>query len=224
MLYGWTTGSYFPLFATYVFGTMLSTAYVGVYYRWTNAQTYALKAIGAAFVANVLGSVYVVLGMTGVTGQSTDQVELIAGNMMTVACLLPYVAPFETIRTVFKTRSGASIPFGMCLAGATANLIWTIEGLFSKDLFILFLSAACSALGFFQVGLYLAFRPAEKAPTAQVVGPPVSVDKYVLPVKAPAPRLDNGTKASPIVTLIPPRCIDKLDNVSSPALVQVCIS
>ncbi|GMF22198.1 unnamed protein product [Phytophthora lilii] len=203
---------------------MISTTYVGVYFKWTKARAYALKAITAAFIANVLGSAYVVLGMTGVTGQPTSQVTLIAGNMMTVACLLPYVAPFETIKTVLKTRSGASIPFGMCLAGATSNLIWTIEGLFTKDMFILFLSAACSALGFVQVTLYLVFRPVKKATDPQVAAAVIPSDgKHILPVKAPGPKLDSAAYTAP-VALIPPRCGDKLDSTSSPALVPVCIS
>ncbi|EGZ23412.1 hypothetical protein PHYSODRAFT_485003 [Phytophthora sojae] len=222
MLYGWTPGSYFPLFATYVFGTIISTAYVAVYLRWTKARAYAHKAIGATLIANILGSVYVVLGMTGVTRQPSDQVKLIAGNMMTVACLLLYIAPFETIKTVLKTRSGASIPFGMCLAGASSNLIWTIEGLFTKDMFILLLSAACSALGFVQVALYLVFRPKTKGPSALAADLSVSTDKkYILPVK-----VDNPTTVSapPAVALVPPRCGDKLDSISSPTLVPVCIS
>ncbi|KAG7379781.1 hypothetical protein PHYPSEUDO_008123 [Phytophthora pseudosyringae] len=214
LLYGCASGSYFPLFATYVFGTLISTAYVGVYFRWTKARAYAAKTIGAAFIANVLGSVYVVLGMTGETGQPTSQVELIAGNMMTIACLLPYVAPFETIKTVLKTRSGASIPFAMCLAGATSNLIWAIEGLFTKDMFILFLSAACSTLGFVQVALYLIFRPATKSLTGN---PSISTDsKYVLPVNAP--KLKNDPPA------VAPRCGDKLDIISPAVLVPVCIA
>ncbi|GMF36422.1 unnamed protein product [Phytophthora fragariaefolia] len=222
MLYGWASGSYFPLFATYVFGTMISTAYVGVYARWTKARVYAFKAIGAAFVANILGSVYIVLGMMGVTGQPSAQVELIAGNMMTVACLLPYVAPFETIKTVLKTRSGASIPFGMCLAGATSNLIWTMEGLFTKDMFILLLSAACSALGFIQVALYLIFRPTTKPPSGLAEEPTESIDKkYILHVKVQNPK---SVSAPPAVTLVPPRCIDKLDQISSPNLVSVIVS
>ncbi|KAL4106787.1 hypothetical protein PRIC1_004827 [Phytophthora ramorum] len=225
MLYGWASGSYFPLFATYVFGTILSTAYIVVYFRWTKARAYAAKTIGAAFIANVLGSVYVVLGMTGVTGQPVDQVGLIAGNMMTVACLLPYVAPFETIKTVLKTRSGASIPFTMCLAGASSNLIWTVEGLFTNDMFILLLSAACSTLGFVQVALYLIFRPAKKSLGVVAVDKSASVDsKSDLPVTVQGTKLDNAATTFPMVALIAPRCGDKLDSISSPDLVPVCIS
>ncbi|KAF4128185.1 Sugar efflux transporter for intercellular exchange [Phytophthora infestans] len=220
MLYGWTSGSYFPLFSTYVFGTIISTVYIGVYFRWTKARTYATKVIGIALMANVLGSVYVVLGMTGVTGQSTSQVELIAGNMMTVACLLPYVAPFETIKTVLKTRSGASIPFGMCLAGATSNLIWTIEGLFSNDMFILFLSAACSTLGFIQVALYLIFRPSTKLP---IVDASVTDSKLVLPMKDAPTKLGIDVCRPTAVDLIPPRCGDKIAIVAPDTVEVLCL-
>ncbi|OWY99083.1 hypothetical protein PHMEG_00029986 [Phytophthora megakarya] len=222
MLYGWVSGSYFPLFATYVFGTIVSTAYVAIYFRWTNARVYAMKAIGSAFIANVLGSAYIVLGMTGATGQPNDQIELIAGNMMTIACVLPYVAPFETIKTVVKTRSGASIPVWMCLAGATSNLIWTIEGFFTKDMFILFLSAACSTLGFVQVTLYLIYRPAKKM---SAVDPSLSAEtKSVLPVKAPSTTLSTDRKAPPEVELTISRCSEKLDIIEPIALVPICIT
>ncbi|KAL3673080.1 hypothetical protein V7S43_002375 [Phytophthora oleae] len=223
LLYGWASGSYFPLFTTYVFGTIVSSAYISVYSRWTKERTYAMKAIGAAFVANVVGSVYIVLGMTGVTGQPISQVELIAGNMMTIACLLPYIAPFETIKTVLKTRSGASIPFGMCLAGATSNLIWTIEGLYTNDMFILFLSAACSALGFVQVALYLVFRPSTTEKSLEM-DPSVPATLSAPPVTNNPMKLEKDICRLSKVKLMPPRCLDKIEIISLATLVPVCIS
>jgi solute carrier family 50 protein (sugar transporter) len=158
-LYGWATGSYFPLFAIYLFGELTSIVYVSVYFRWTQARSYAVKTIVTNIVILVLLTAYAVLGMTGVTGQTADQVGDTVGYMMTVGCLLPYVAPLETIKTVVKTRSGASIPLGMCLAGAVSNALWVLEGYLDDDFFMLILSAACSFMGFVQVTLYLIYRP-----------------------------------------------------------------
>ncbi|KAG2820040.1 hypothetical protein PC111_g11631 [Phytophthora cactorum] len=193
LLYGWASGSYFPLFSTYVFGTIVSTAYVGVYFRWTKARAYAMKAIGAAFIANVLGSV-----------QHDDRCLLVALR-----------------RAIRDDQNGAEDAIGCLnprrhvLAGATSNLIWTIEGLFSKDMFILFLSAACSTLGFIQVALYLIFRPTKKSPA---VDPSVT---DVLPVKAPLTKLKNDICGSVAVALVPPRCGDKIVIVSPGTLVPV---
>ncbi|KAE9147643.1 hypothetical protein PF005_g7873 [Phytophthora fragariae] len=158
-LYGWATGSYFPLFAIYLFGELTSIVYVSVFFRWTKTRSYAVKTITANIVIILLLTTYAVLGMTGVTGQTTDQVGDTVGYMMTVGCLLPYVAPLETIKTVVKTRSGASIPLGMCLAGAISNALWVLEGYLDHDIFMLILSAACSLMGFIQVALYLIYRP-----------------------------------------------------------------
>ncbi|KAL4106785.1 hypothetical protein PRIC1_004825 [Phytophthora ramorum] len=159
MLYGWATGSYFPLFAIYLFGELTAIVYVSVYFRWTKARSYATKTIAATIFIIVLLTTYAVLGMTGVTGQTTDQVGDTVGYMMMVGCLLPYIAPLETVKTVVKTRSSASIPLGMCLAGAISNALWVLEGYLDNDIFVLVLSAVCSVMGFSQVALYVMYRP-----------------------------------------------------------------
>ncbi|KAL3673082.1 hypothetical protein V7S43_002377 [Phytophthora oleae] len=158
-LYGWATGSYFPLFAIYLFGELTSIVYVSVFFRWTKARPYAVKTIACNVFVIILLTTYAVLGMTGVTGQTTGQVGDTVGWMMTVGCLLPYVAPLETIKTVVKSRSSASIPLGMCLAGAISNALWVLEGYLDNDIFMLVLSAACSFMGFVQVTLYIIYRP-----------------------------------------------------------------
>ncbi|POM79969.1 Hypothetical protein PHPALM_2252 [Phytophthora palmivora] len=187
-LYGWATGSYFPLFAIYFFGELTSIVYVSVFYRWTTARSYSTKAIAVNIFMIVLLTTYVVLGMTGVTGQTTDQVGDTVGWMMTVGCLLPYIAPLETIKTVMKTRSGASIPLGMCLAGAISNALWVLEGYLDNDIFMLVLSAACSFMGFVQVMLYIIYRPG-RYPAAMNIN-------YVLPTTVTMTVKSNRTVES----------------------------
>ncbi|KAG7375947.1 hypothetical protein PHYBOEH_001930 [Phytophthora boehmeriae] len=182
MLYGLATADYFPLFATYLFGDVVSVVYIVVFFRWTKARAYAVKAIGATFVIVALAAVYTILGMAGVTGQSNNEVGQFTGYMMAVGSVLLYVAPLETIKTVLKTRSGASIPFGMCLAGATSNVLWVVNGLLTGDTFIFFLGAVCSALGFVQVALYLIFRPANKEPSSEIVIRQTKLGKSDLPM------------------------------------------
>ncbi|EGZ23413.1 hypothetical protein PHYSODRAFT_284732 [Phytophthora sojae] len=187
MLYGLATADYFPLFATYLFGDIMSVLYISVYFRWTKQRSYALKAIGISFLIVVLTAAYTILGMTGVTGQSSDQVGNVTGYMMAIGSVLLYISPFETIKTVLKTRSGASIPFGMCLAGATSNILWMLNGLLTSDIFIFLLGTVCAVLGLVQVVLYLIYRPGRPQ-----VGVDAAVEleqtqpdkKFVLPVTA----------------------------------------
>ncbi|KAG1684972.1 hypothetical protein DVH05_010145 [Phytophthora capsici] len=133
--------------------------YVSVFFRYTKVRSYAVKTIVCNVFMIILLTTYAVLGMTGVAGQTTAQVGDTIGWMMTVGCLLPYIAPLETIKTVVTTRSSASIPLGMCLAGAISNALWVLEGYLDDDIFMLVLSAACSFMGFVQVTLYIIYQP-----------------------------------------------------------------
>ncbi|KAG3103147.1 hypothetical protein PI124_g14241 [Phytophthora idaei] len=197
MLYGWATADYFPLFATYLFGDITAVLYIGVFFRWTKQREYALKAIGASFLVVATSAVYTILGMTGATGQTTDQVGLVTGYMMAVGSVLLYIAPFETIKTVLKTRSGASIPFGMCLAGATSNVLWMIKGLFTSDVFIFLLGTVCATLGLVQVALYLIYRPGRtQVGMERAVEQPQTGKKFLLPVTTATTLQTNGTSGS----------------------------
>ncbi|KAE9347907.1 hypothetical protein PF008_g7603 [Phytophthora fragariae] len=195
MLYGLATADYFPLFATYLFGDIMSVLYIGVYFRWTKQRSYAMKAIGVSFSVVVLTAAYTTLGMTGVTGQSSDQIGLVTGYMMAVGSVLLYISPFETIKTVLKTRSGASIPFGMCLAGSTSNILWMVNGLLTSDIFIFLLGAVCAALGLVQVVLYLVYRPDRVQAGADTgVEQGLPEKKFVLPMTA-SPKADTATSS-----------------------------
>ncbi|GMF22196.1 unnamed protein product [Phytophthora lilii] len=215
MLYGVATANYFPFFTTFALGTIISMIYLGVYFRWTTARSYATRAIGIAFIAIAIGSIYTILGVTGVTGQQIDQVGNVVGYIVTLASLLPYVGPFETIKTVLKTRSGASIPVGMCLAGATANAIWTVYGLIIGDIFVYINGGACAAVGIVQVALYVVFWPARQSSSPSLSEVSSLADNFMLPVQASTPNTIGTPPISPC-------CSDKLDAISSPTFVQIC--
>ncbi|POM66734.1 Hypothetical protein PHPALM_17349 [Phytophthora palmivora] len=199
MLYGWATADYFPLFTTYLFGDIMSVVYLAVFFQWTKQRAYALKAIGASFLVVVITTTYTILGMTGATGQTTDQVGLVTGYMMAVGSVLLYISPFETIKTVLKTRSGASIPFGMCLAGATSNVLWMINGLLTNDIFIFLLGTVCASLGFVQVVLYLIYRPGRSQVGVEVIVEQTQPGKkFVLPTTTPQSDVTTGSLPSPV--------------------------
>lgn len=162
-MYGLVTGDLFPLFATYLFGEALSIIYTVVYFRYTAARRYAALSIAAALVFIVAASLFVILTKVGVIGLSADQLNNVTGYLMAVGSVLLYVSPFETIARVLKTRSGASIPVGMCLAGAVSNTLWVIDGLLVGDMFVFVLGAVCAFFAALQVVLYFIFYPKQSA-------------------------------------------------------------
>ncbi|RLN31446.1 hypothetical protein BBJ28_00006697 [Nothophytophthora sp. Chile5] len=201
MLYGWTTEDFFPLFATYVFGEVMAIVYIIVYIRWTTERSYAWKAIGASFLVVVGSAVYTILGVTGVTGQSSDQVGRITGYMMAVGSVLLYIAPFETLVLVLKTRSGASIPVGMCLAGAISNALWLVDGLLVSDMFIFILSAVCSGLALLQVALFFIFHPSRQTSGTETMQRlSTTEDKCVLPMMTMSSTESNDTAESSLAS------------------------
>lgn len=166
MMYGLVTGDLFPLFATYIFGEALSIIYVTVYFKHTGARRYAALSISAALAFIVAASLFVILSKIGVIGLSSKQLSNFTGYLMAVGSVLLYVSPFETIAHVLKTRSGASIPIGMCLAGAISNTLWVIDGLLVDDMFVMVLGAVCAFFAAVQVVLFFVFYPKQSAQIA----------------------------------------------------------
>lgn len=166
MMYGLVTGNLFPLFATYAFGEVLAVVYTAVYFRWTKQRRYAAVSIAAALTFILASSLFVILAKIGMVGFSSSQLSNFTGYLMAVGSVLLYVSPFETIARVLRTRSAASIPFGMCLAGATSNTLWVIDGLLVGDMFVFVLGAVCAFFAAIQVVLYFAFYPKQSAQIA----------------------------------------------------------
>lgn len=49
MMYGYLSDNIFPLFATYLFGDVVSVLYIAVFYRCCSEKLYAHKLIAFAF-------------------------------------------------------------------------------------------------------------------------------------------------------------------------------
>ncbi|RLN81141.1 hypothetical protein BBJ28_00007522 [Nothophytophthora sp. Chile5] len=158
-MYGYVTADIFPLLATYLVGEVLAACYVAVHFRYTKFRAYTLKAVAFALSFAALGTTYAVLGHEGVTEQSLRGVYNVMGWITAGGSFLLYTSPFETIKRVLRTKSGASIPIALCCAGCFSNALWVLYGLVVSDMFVFGLGVFCAALPLIQIVLYLVFNP-----------------------------------------------------------------
>lgn len=159
MLYGYATHDIFPLLVTFIFGDIVSLAYIGVFYRWTTDRRYALRLVVSALLAVVITTIYVALGKSGHTNQSEGAVEDTAGWFTAAASVLLYLSPLATVRRVLQAKNSASIPLALCFAGMMENVFWCLYGALKGDVFMWGITAPCVLFALFQVILCFVYPP-----------------------------------------------------------------
>lgn len=117
MLYGCVIGNIFSVFVTYAIGDTLSVVFLAVYIRWTANRRAAIKTCAIALLWIVAVTTYVVLCKTEVLQQSQQTLSLVMGIIGTSCSLVLYASPLAAIKVVLQTRSSASLPFALILAG-----------------------------------------------------------------------------------------------------------
>jgi uncharacterized protein with PQ loop repeat len=95
----------------------------------------------------------------GPTFQSVDQLTQAIGVIAIASGFALYASPFATIKTVFHTRSSASIPITMVVVGTISNTLWIIYGFLIPDYIIIIPTIINAFLGLFQISLYAIFHP-----------------------------------------------------------------
>ncbi|KAE8991650.1 hypothetical protein PF005_g16792 [Phytophthora fragariae] len=163
MLYGYVTDNTFPVLTTYAIGDALSVVFLAVYIRWTTERRAVFKTCSIALACNVVVTVYVVLAKSGVLPGSQQSTTLIVGVVAIASSLALYASPLAAIKLVLRTRSSASLPFAMILAGPINNLLWVVYGALVFDLFLIVPSSVNGALGLVQVALYGVYHPSRCA-------------------------------------------------------------
>ncbi|POM60027.1 hypothetical protein PHPALM_31164 [Phytophthora palmivora] len=95
--------------------------------------------------------------------------KLVVGIIAVASSLALYASPLAAIKVVLQTRSSASLPFAMILAGAINNLLWVVYGFLVFDLFLLVPASVNAALGLVQVALYGVYHPSRYAAGGVVI-------------------------------------------------------
>ncbi|KAG6613002.1 MtN3-like protein [Phytophthora cinnamomi] len=126
LIYGYVTNDVFLLLVTYLVGEVLAACYVAVHFHYTKSRAYTAKAVVFALTFATLGTTYAVLGREGLTNQRLSAVENIVGWITAAGSFILYMSPFEIIKSVLQTKSGASIPITTCTAGFISNVLWIV--------------------------------------------------------------------------------------------------
>ncbi|KAG7395422.1 hypothetical protein PHYBOEH_003781 [Phytophthora boehmeriae] len=162
-MYGYLSGTYFPVFAINAAGTITSLVFSTVFYRWSSDRS-ALHKMGAAvfgWMAFVIE--FIVLCKSDVISISSDKLEKIVGYLAVALNICLYASPLRTMKLVLSTKSAASLPAMMCCVNLVNGSLWVLYGILANDMFVLTPNAMGVVLSAIQVVLCIKYRPNRRA-------------------------------------------------------------
>uniref|UniRef100_K3X7J8 MtN3-like protein n=1 Tax=Globisporangium ultimum (strain ATCC 200006 / CBS 805.95 / DAOM BR144) TaxID=431595 RepID=K3X7J8_GLOUD len=161
MLYGYLSGSIFPLFVTFIVGDALAIGYLSVYYRYTTERAKVRKLLVCLLLWNVLITLVAFSGseFMGITHASKSETGDVVGYIADTISVLLYASPFATLARVIKTKSVATIPIAMVVVGACSNSLWVIYGFYISDMIVVVPNVICVTFGCVQTIVYAIYRP-----------------------------------------------------------------
>ncbi|GMF22182.1 unnamed protein product [Phytophthora lilii] len=159
LLYGLLTASIFPLCAAALAGEIAGVIFTAVYYRWARNTLEARRTCSFAFLGMAAVTVYVLLGITGKTGQTFDQVVQTLGYVGATINICMYASPLATIKVVLETKSSASLPINLCSMIFLNCCMWVATSIVDNDMFVLIPSIIGLMFSGVQLPLYFIYRP-----------------------------------------------------------------
>ncbi|KAG6590781.1 Bidirectional sugar transporter SWEET15 [Phytophthora cinnamomi] len=161
MTYGYATDSWFPLFGSQLFGEIVGILYNIVYYRWSSEEKRQRlrKLYAIAFAVWCVVTLYVVLGVSGVFGQTKSDVGTSLGYVGCAFSLSMFSSPLATLKHVVSTKSSASIPINMCTMILVSTALWTGSGIVESDYFVAIINFVGVLLSCTQIVIYFMYRP-----------------------------------------------------------------
>ncbi|RLN58829.1 hypothetical protein BBP00_00006805 [Phytophthora kernoviae] len=159
LLYGILTGSYFPLSAAALVGELAGIVFTGVYYRWARNTLEAQRICCAAIAGMTMVTLYVLLSISGRTGQSYAELVQTLGYVGAAINICLYASPLATIKLVLETKSSASLPINLCCMIFLNCCMWVATSIIDNDMFVLIPSGIGLVFSFVQLPLYFIYRP-----------------------------------------------------------------
>ncbi|KAL3664320.1 hypothetical protein V7S43_010645 [Phytophthora oleae] len=135
--YAYVIDDIVPLFATSVLGIIVGGLLAFFFYRWTDDNTSVRRTVAVSFVVCLLVTVYSVLALAGVTGQSNDSIGTTLGFVTIGTTTGLYVAPVATIARVLRTKTSSSMPFTMGVVNVFSTVSWSMYSSLVYNIFIL---------------------------------------------------------------------------------------
>ncbi|KAE9013014.1 hypothetical protein PR003_g14500 [Phytophthora rubi] len=192
-IYGYLTDSIFPLMATQLFGELASIVFMAFYYRYAvdRRSLHRLFAAGLAFCAVL--TLYVVVGVTGLTNQSDDQVGETLGYVGLVVNIGMYASPLGTIRHVVRSGSAASLPINISVMMVSISIV-------DNDMIIMSINIVGIMLSITQIAVYMRFRPNRSAIAQEEAC--TLADKQLSIVVSPKDETTKSPMYQPVATPI----------------------
>jgi len=147
-----------------IFGEITTTALIIIYARYCNDRVYLVKTLATGLVPIALVTLYFILVESGAVHQSNNQFVAVLGYLSDATTFVLFLSPFEKIKHVIATKSSAAIPVLVCIVICINSLLWIVNGIADKDLFILVPNAVGVVLSLIQIALYYVYRPGGLAP------------------------------------------------------------
>lgn len=144
---------------TQLFGELASVVFTVFYYRYAvdRRSLHRLLTGGLAFCAVL--TLYVVLGVTGVTNQSDYHVGKTLGYVGLVVNIWMYASPLGTIRHVIKSKSAASLPINISVMMLFSTALWVSTAIVDDDVIIMSINIIGIMLSITQIAVYMHYQP-----------------------------------------------------------------
>ncbi|GMF52360.1 unnamed protein product [Phytophthora fragariaefolia] len=131
LFYAYAIGDFIPLFATSVLGVVVG-AFIGYcFYLWSVDQRGVMRIFVIFFFVCLMITIYAVLAICGVTGQSQSSVGISLGFITIGTTTLMYASPMATIVRVIRTKTASSMPFTMGVVNVLNSFCWGVYGVVS---------------------------------------------------------------------------------------------
>ncbi|KAL3673120.1 hypothetical protein V7S43_002415 [Phytophthora oleae] len=158
-MYGFLSGTYFPVMSINAFGALTSLAFTLVFYRYSSdrAVLHRMGAVAGGWALLLL--LFAVLCKTDVIPLASNAQEKIVGYVAVIINVALYASPLQTMKLVLQTKSAASLPATMCCVNLVNGSLWVLYGILANDMFVLTPNALGVVLSSVQVALCMKFRP-----------------------------------------------------------------
>ncbi|KAG7379296.1 hypothetical protein PHYPSEUDO_008750 [Phytophthora pseudosyringae] len=137
LYYAYAIDNYLPLFATSILGVVVGIFMAYSFCMWATNRREVVRIFAISSVVFAVVTVYDLLALYGVTGQSQHSTEMALGFIMNAFTTLMYASPMATIIHVVRTKTATSMPFTMGLVNVLNSFCWGVYGALIHNNFLL---------------------------------------------------------------------------------------
>ncbi|KAL4166193.1 hypothetical protein KRP22_013458 [Phytophthora ramorum] len=137
LFYAYAIDDFVPLFATSMLGVVVGIFLAYYFYRWAVDQREVLRVFAFFFFVCLVITIYAVLAICGLTGQSHSSVGTTLGFVTIATTTGMYASPVATIVRVVRTKTATSMPFTMGVVNVLNSFCWGVYGALVHNMFLL---------------------------------------------------------------------------------------